>query len=221
VTPLPWSHTALEDFKNCPHAYHQKRVVKAVKEEPSEQIIWGNRVHKAFENRVARGDNLPSELDAHEPFFKQIVQVPGVTSTELQIALNRQLQPCAFFDKAVWFRGVVDFQKIREPKALVLDYKTGKPHSKFGQLKLFALYIFAQHPRVDEVTTQYYWVNSRTMSGETYTRDQIPALWGEFIPDLKQYAEAFRTDTWQRRPSGLCNGWCPVVSCEFWKPRKK
>ena len=35
-----------------------------------------------------------------------------------------------------------------------------------------------------------------------------------------QYAQAFKTDTWQPRPSGLCNGWCPVKTCEFWQPKR-
>jgi hypothetical protein len=40
------------------------------------------------------------------------------------------------------------------------------------------------------------------------------------VPDLKQYATAFKTDVWQPRQSGLCNGWCPVTECEFWKPKR-
>lgn len=220
MTPLPWSHTALDDFKNCPQSFYQKRVLKAYKEDPSEQLLWGNRVHKAFENRVVAGTALPPELEAHEPLFQSLGTTRGITFAEQKIALNRQLRPCSFFAKDVWFRGVIDYRKTNEPKALVVDYKTGKVHSKFDQLKLFAIWVFAQHPLVEEITTKYYWVNARLMTGETYTRDQIPALWATFIPDLKQYAEAFQTDTWQRRPSGLCNGWCPVQSCEFWKPRR-
>jgi hypothetical protein len=48
----------------------------------------------------------------------------------------------------------------------------------------------------------------------------MDALWSKFVPDLRQYMEAFKTETWQARPSGLCNGWCPVTECEHWKPKK-
>ena len=51
-------------------------------------------------------------------------------------------------------------------------------------------------------------------------RDQIDQLWAPFIGDLKQYMQAFREDIWQPRQSGLCNGWCPVTDCEFWKPKR-
>lgn len=220
VKPLPWSHTALDDFTNCPRAYHAKRVVKSVKEEPTEALLWGNRVHKAFELRLLQGTSLPAELAMHDTYLKGLSGLPGVALTEQQIALDRSLQPCAWFGERVWFRGVIDYIKLNEPKALVVDYKTGKMHNKFGQLKLFALYVFAQHRLVDEVEVRYYWTQTHTATKAVYTRDQIPRLWAEFTPQLKQYADAFRTDTWQPRQSGLCNGWCPVQSCEFWKPRR-
>ena len=67
---------------------------------------------------------------------------------------------------------------------------------------------------------EYYWTQTKTTNGMTITRDQIPAIWREFLPALKQYAEAYATDTWQPRQSGLCNGWCPVTDCEFWRPKR-
>jgi hypothetical protein len=35
------------------------------------------------------------------------------------------------------------------------------------------------------------------------------------VPDLKQMVEAYKTDTWQARQSGLCKRHCAVVDCEF------
>jgi hypothetical protein len=130
------------------------------------------------------------------------------------------MNPCGFFDKEVWFRGVIDYVKIHDGKALVLDYKTGKPHSKFGQLKLFAIHTFLAYPEVEVAEVKFYWTKTMSTTGERYHRDQMGDLWKHFIPNLRQYVEAFKTDTWQPRQSGLCNGWCPVKSCEFWKPRR-
>lgn len=220
MKPLPWSFTSLDDFVNCPRAYHAKRVAKTVKEEKTEAIIWGERVHKAFEERQRDGLVLPPELEEHEPFMAKLDKLYGVATTEEKIALNRQGQPCGFFDKDVWFRGVADYKKVADRHAFVVDYKTGKPHSKFKQLKLFALHTFAAHPEVELVGVRFYWTKTATDTGENYHRYQIPALWKEFIPDLKQYAEAFKSDTWQPRQSGLCHGWCPVKDCEFWKAKR-
>jgi hypothetical protein len=40
------------------------------------------------------------------------------------------------------------------------------------------------------------------------------------MPDIKQYQQAFVQDVWQARQSGLCHGWCPVTTCEYWKPKR-
>lgn len=220
MTPLPWSHTALDDFVNCPRAFHAKRVIKIIKEEKTEAMIWGEWVHKQFENRQAHSTPLPPELAEHEEYMLRLENMSGEAFTERKIALNRKAEPCGFFDKDVWYRGVIDYTKIAGNTALVVDYKTGKMHSKYQQLKSFALSTFAMFPEVFRVDVRYYWTKTKQATGEQYTRVMIPQLWQVFTPDLKQYVEAFKTDTWQPRPSGLCHGWCPVTDCEFWKPKR-
>lgn len=221
TTPKPWSHTALDDFVNCPRAYYEKRIAKSVTEPETPEMIWGTRVHKAFELRQLKGTKLPEELEEHEPFMKQLKALPGLMWAEQKVGLNRQAETCEFFAKDVWCRLVIDYKKVHRSSALIVDYKTGKPHSKFKQLKLFALHTFAEHPDVDDVNVLYYWTKTKTTSGEKYNREQIPMLWASFVPDLKQYMQAFKEDVWQPRPSGLCYGWCPVTGCEFWKPKRK
>lgn len=214
-TPLPWSYTSLDDFVNCPRAFYEKRVIKSVKEEEGEHLIWGNYVHKAFEDRIKDGVSLPPDLESHEILMEKLETMPGEHWTERKVALNKKVQPCDFFAKDVWFRGVIDFSKVWGEQAWIYDYKTGKPHSKFKQLKLFALHTFAQFPEVQYVETNFYWTKTETVTREHYKREQIAKLWLEFVPDLKQYVEAFKTDTWQPRRSGLCKNYCPVRGCEF------
>jgi len=220
MKPLPWSYTGLDDFINCPRAYHAKRVAKTVKEEETEQMRWGNIVHKHFELRQLHGTPLPAELVVHEAYMQKLQEMPGQSYTERKIALDKQAQPCGYFSEQVWFRGVIDFTCVERTTALIVDYKTGKQHSKFKQLKSFALHTFAEYPEVQKVEAKYYWTQTQATTGETYTRDMIPTLWAAFTPDLKQYVQAFKENVWQPRPSGLCNGWCPVTDCEFWKPKR-
>ena len=219
--PLPWSHTSLSDFINCPKAYHRKRIVKDVKEEETEALRWGSRVHKAFEDRIKFGWSLPSEMAQYEDYLAHLIQAPGLKRTERKIALSRGMEPCEFFSKDVWFRGVIDLSVTHNENVLLVDYKTGKPHSKFDQLRLFAIYAMLENPKVETVEARYYWTQTFSSTSEQYTRDQLGDLWKPFLPNLRQYAEAFKTDTWQPRPSGLCNGWCPVTDCEFWRPKRR
>jgi hypothetical protein len=218
MKPIAWSYSSLDDFCSCPRAFYEKRIAKSVREEQSEQMLWGNEVHKAFELRMIEKKPLPDTLAQHEDFLQRLEGLPGEFWAERKIALSRDFRPCTFFDKRTWFRGIIDYTKVHGDHALIMDYKTGKPHSKFKQLKLFALYIFMERPDVHTVHAEFYWTKTRTTTGETYSRDDN--LWQSFVPDLRQYAEAFKTDTWQPRQSGLCNGWCPVKECEFWKPRR-
>lgn len=222
VRPLPWSHTSLKQFKNCPKQFHQVRVLKAVKEEQGEAALWGERVHKHFEDRIAEGTSLPIELQQHEPYLAKLDAMAGEGFTEQKIALDMAAQPCGFFDKDVWFRGVIDYKKVHGPLALVADYKTGNPkNADPTQLKLFALHTFAAHPEVAVVKTQFYWTQTLSTTGETFARADVPKLWQTFLPDLKQYSAAFRDDVWQPRQTGLCNGWCPVTTCEYWRPKRR
>lgn len=216
-----WSFSALADFKNCPRAYYEKRVIKSVREEESPQMAEGNRVHKAFEDRQKDGLVLPPDLEVHEPYMRKLEDRPGETFTERRVALNTRLKPCTFFAKDVWERGIIDYTKVHEKRALIVDYKTGKPHTKPEQLALFALHVFYEHPEVQLADVRYYWTKTQSETRKVYGRSEIPEMWQMFTPDLKQYVEAFKTDTWQCRPSGLCYGWCPVTHCEHWKPKQR
>lgn len=224
MQPLPWSFTALEDFINCPFSYYHKRVLKSVKEERGEAQIWGEEVHKAFELRQGpQRQPLPAALSPHEPYMRQLDAADGVVQVERRVALNLHLAPTGFFSPDVWYRGVLDWQALNPDLnyAKVVDYKTGKPHTKDKQLKLFSLTVMHEYPWVQQVDTEYYWTQTRTVTTKTYTRDQLHEMWSAFVPDLRQYIEAFKTDTWQKRTSGLCNGWCPVQQCPNWRPKRQ
>ena len=221
MTPKPWSHSALSDFENCPRSFYEKRIAKSVVETKGVATIWGEQVHEHFENRLRDGAALPDNLAVHEGFMEHLSGLPGKRLVEAKIALDNKLRPCGFFDDNVWYRGVIDYGLVDGARAYLVDHKTGKHHSKFGQLKLFALHTLAAYPEVEEVRAEYYWTQTLTANGETYHRSQYAALWSEFLPALRQYAQAFHEDIWQPRQSGLCNGWCPVESCEFWKPKRR
>lgn len=221
MKPLPWSFTALEDFVNCPWSFHETRVTKRIKKDQNEHAIWGEFVHKAFEDRLADGVVLPDTLTEHEPYMERLEAMPGKGYTERKIAFDKLGRPCEFFDKDVWYRGVIDYSKIHGDTATLVDYKTGKVHSKYRQLKLFALHTFAMYPEVRTIDVRFYWTKALYQTGEQYKRGQIPLLWQDFLGDLKQYKQAFQEDVWQARPSGLCHGWCPVTDCSHWKPKRK
>lgn len=224
--PVPgWSHSALTDFENCPKQY---KVVKIDKRYPfvdTQETIWGRRVHKDFENRLLYSTPLPLDVAMHEDFLARFAAQPGELAGEERIALDTNLRGCAYFarDVQVWYRGQVDARKRDRARgfAHILDHKTGKVKNDFSQLKGFAMWEFLTQPDIHEVKVEFYWTQIRGANGETYYREQLPAILLEFAPRLRRYMEAHQYRNFPAKQSGLCNGWCPVTDCEFWRERRK
>jgi len=228
MRPLPWSHSALSDFLNCPKAYYHKRIAKDVVDPPNEAGQWGDYVHKEFEKYLNAWmplktvhHPLPDDLEHYREYLNAIAALPGKMYVECKYAITTQLLPCDFFAKDVWCRAILDVIHINGESASVIDHKTGKRKVNARQLKLSALMVFLHHPDVQAVKTGYFWLKDRVFDTEHYVRKNEAELWQEFLPDLNRYREAAQTMTFMPRPSGLCNGWCPVHACEFWKPKRR
>jgi len=215
-----WSHSALQTFEQCPRKYYYLKVAKSVKEVPSDAMTWGKTVHTHLEQRIRDGTPLPAILAPHEPIAAKIAASKGTVLVEQQLALTRDLQPTSWFDKSVWLRCILDVAIIGKAKAVILDWKTGKRKFENDQLKLFAITTFHHHPEIDTVDTGFVWLKENKIDKETFTREQLPELWQEFIPRVERLNLAFEHDRWPAKPSGLCS-WCPVGKdkCEFWKQR--
>lgn len=221
MTPLPWSHSALSDFLNCPKAYYHKRIAKDVVDPPNPAGLWGDYVHKQFQLYLeGELDALPSDIEQYTDYLEAIKLLPGDMRVECKYALSKKVQPCTFFAKDVWCRAIIDVLHINGDTARALDHKTGKRKPDSRQLKLTALMVLAHHPEINTVKTAYFWLTTRERDSETYTRDQWDELWGIFLPDLYKYKEAANLMAYNPKPSGLCNGWCPVHTCEYWKPKR-
>ena len=220
--PIPWSYSSLDKFTTCPAQFHALKVVKTAADVPGAAGEYGNYVHKAFELRLKDGTPLPADLAQHEDKLIELSLLPGEKFYEQRMALDRTLAPSAFFARHVWSRGVVDFLSVDGDRAWVVDYKTGKRVPTSKQLQLCALYVFHTYPAVQQVEGSYYMTmrDLKQPAPVVFTRAQIPELWAKFTPDLKQYVEAFKTDIWQERPSGLCRGWCPVTHCAHWEKKR-
>lgn len=214
-----WSYSALTGFETCPKQHYHLRVKKDIREAPSEAMQWGNRVHKALEDRVKTGRPLPDSLKQHEQLCQKFVNSRGVVTTEQRLALNADLEPTEYFARDVWLRGVFDVSVKRGPQVAIFDYKTGKRKPDSEQLKLFAAIAFASDKTVEVVHTTFLWLNSKEVDKQTFLAKEEPLIWQEFEPRVSAMEEAFETNYFPARPSGLCRGWCAVKHCEHWEPR--
>ena len=218
---LPWSHSSLESFKNCPKQYYHLKILKDYQDSPGQAAMWGDMFHKAAEAYLKGEAPIPEVLAGYTQYFHDIQALPGVLYVEQELALNRDMAPCGWAVPEMWCRGIVDVLVIDGDKAIILDHKTGKnrkPSSR--QLMLFALLVFAHYPAVRVCKTSFAWLKFKDDKGgyvdtEIFTRDQMPVMWQQFLPDLKQFVTAFKTETFTPRPSGLCKQYCVVKSCQY------
>lgn len=220
---VAWSHSAVELFRQCPRRYFETRVAKSVKDEfKGPKADWGTAVHKAMERRVRLGVALPSNMSQYEKVAGKLADMQGTLLTEQQLAINEQHEPVEWFAKNVWCRAIIDFCAIHPAgdKAMVLDYKTGKRKEDDGQLALCAAMIFDHYPEVDTVVSGFVWMGERAAFDKvTFKRKYADRLWGLYTPDVDRIEHAMDAGRWPEKPSGLCNGWCPVTQCKHHSKR--
>ncbi len=220
MKPLPFSWTHYDTFTTCPRQFYGKIVLKKFKEPETEALTWGRWVHEQFEKRQKHGCPLPQTLKEHEPFMTALTDMRGEMSCEEKVGISKDFKPCGFFDKNVWYRAAIDFKKLMPQMAYIVDYKTGKPKPKWGQLKLNALHTFMKHPEVKAVKAEFYWTQTKETSSQMFYRDKQSEMWAEFVPNLKQMLECYRAEEFPPRQNGLCKAYCPDLECEF-NGRKK
>ena len=237
MTPKPWSISALDCHANCAWQYHEKYVAKNLPaEEKSSEQNWGIYVHKQFENYltsapaklgdlIARksGYEMPYDLRMHTTYLDGLLQKDGILFAEREVALRRQpFGPCGKWDNKVWWRGVLDCTVVEaeESRATIADWKTGKKHDHWDQQAIYAVWTFTAHPEVQLVNAQFYWTQTCEVTKKVWGRHEMDGLVGMFAPKLQAYVQSFKTDTWPKKQSGLCKGWCPVTTCQFWEPKR-
>lgn len=226
MIPKPWSFSSLSDYRNCPRQYHRKRIAKDVEDVVNLAGKWGDYCHRKFEIALnaflATGKLLlPRNLQEYLPYLQRVVRTPGRMLVERKYAITKQLTPTTWDAADMWCRGIIDVLHIDGSVAHALDHKLGKRRENSDQLKLFALLVFIHHPEVDTVHTAYAWLAEGKRDTKTFQRSDQDWMWAGFVADLTRYRNSFKTMTFDPKPSGLCNGWCPVTDCEYWKPKRK
>jgi hypothetical protein len=221
--PRPFSFSSLSTFANCPEQFHHRYVLKDLPPEvETKEQVYGTDTHLHFQHRLENSTPLPEHLKAHEAKMQQMLGQDGIFWCEEKVGLSKRLQPCRWEDPDILWRGIIDWRLVdaASQTATLVDFKTGKVKPKWDQLAMFAIHTFAHFPNVELVNAQFYWTQTGETSKKVWSRAEVNELWLMFAGDLKQYIEAFKTDVWQMRPSGLCRGWCPVKTCIHWKPKR-
>jgi hypothetical protein len=182
---------------------------------------YGTEVHKALEDYVRDGTPLAKNYERFGPIVDALLEAPGTRHAELELALRKDGTPCDFRAPDYWVRGIIDLLILDGSTAYIVDYKTGSakyPDAK--QLKLMALMTFAHFPEVNYIKAGLLFLAHDVFIDEAYRREDIDKLWGAFTPSVARLETSSAINVWPANPTPLC-GWCPVDTCEYYKPRRR
>lgn len=213
--PFSWSYSKLKNYRVCPKRHFHADIKKDFKDELGDNLILGNMAHEALANAVAKGEPLPERFTKYQHWVDRILNDSDESTilVEQKLAITEDFKPCEFFASNAWFRGVIDVAKIKGRAALVADYKTGKVVEDSVQLALFAQLVFAHHPDVQKIRTEFIWLGDDITTREDFKRSDMPELWAALMPDVAQLKQAHDAGDYPATPNHLCRKWCPVTIC--------
>lgn len=227
MKPKAISYSALSSFENCGFQYYNRYLLKKFKDgEKSDKQDWGDEVHKQFDARMSIKTPLTDGLAEHETYMQKLDRYAGgdgVVFTEIKGALNTKLECIDFMSTDAFMRVIIDFVSVvrRGDALLTVDYKSGKEREGMErQLMMDAIYLWRLFPQVNIVDARFYYTSTKIERRHVWSRDQEPELWEVLLPTISQFKHAYATDTWPKRKSGLCRGWCEVQDCPNWEPKR-
>ena len=218
ATKPTWSFSSIKTFDQCPKKYYHLKVAKDYKEDfDTQPILYGNEFHKAAEEYIGQAVTLDPRFEFARPVLDKLNNMKGEKLCEYRMGLTADLEPCGFFDKDVWWRGVSDLTILNRETgvAKVIDYKTGKSakYAEKGQLELMALATFKHFPEIKVVKGGLLFVVCNAFIKDTYTIENEATLWQKWLGEYGKMEQAYEVDTWNPRPSGLCRAHCIVLEC--------
>jgi hypothetical protein len=220
-----WSYSSIKTFEQCPKKYFHLKVVKDVKDNPGPEAVYGTEVHLAAEEFIRDGKPVPDKYGFILPVVERLAKFPGEKRVEMKLGIRKEgneFSPCSFFDKEVWYRGIIDLLIVNGERAHLLDYKTGKnaKYADMKQLDLMAGAVFVHYPEVQEIKSGLLYVVSNEFPKKTHVREKLNEYLSVFDEQLGRLDDAMENGVFNPKSGPLC-GWCPVVECAHWKPKRK
>jgi hypothetical protein len=220
-----WSYSSIKTFDQCPKKYFHLKVAKDVKDTPGEAAQYGTDFHEAAEMFIKDGTPIPPKFERYASVVEALASFPGQKHTELKLGVRKTdtgYEPCGFFDEGVWWRGIVDLLIVNDELAHMIDYKTGKnaKYADMKQLDLMAGAIFVHFPEVKKIKSGLAFVVSNEFPKKTHLITEKSQYLSVFDDQLDQLEAAMQNGVWNPKSGPLC-GWCPVVSCEHYKPPRR
>lgn len=211
--PFAWSYSKLKNFETCPKRSWHYDHAKDIKEEESEQLQYGNTVHKVLAEAIEGKAPLPKHFSHLQPWVDKVTAGGNKILVEQQLAITKDFGPTEWFGKDAWYRGIGDVIKVAGPVAAAVDWKTGKINEDGVQLALMAACVFAHHPEIQKIRTEFVWLKEDATTRADFSRADMPKVWSGVLPRVQALENAVKMVEFPPKPGFLCRKWCGVTSC--------
>lgn len=214
---IRFSHSSLKDFENCARRFHEVKVLKKYPFQETEQTRYGTEVHAAIENYIRNETPLPPQFKAFQPVVDAVLSKEGRRFPELEMAVTKDLEPCAWDHESAWARGISDLTIVNDDNltAWVVDWKTGNDrYPDRDQLVLMSLMTFIWFPHVRKVNSALLFIVKGSMVKMQMRREQAETFWWKYRERIARLEASYTNNVWNPNRTPLC-GWCQVVGCEF------
>lgn len=216
--PFAWSFSRLTAFEQCPRRFFHLNVRRDVREEVTEQVSWGMRVHEKLATALKARASVPLEVPSAHKAFEMIQRISTPDAKlllEEKFAVDERLKQVDWASPQAWLRGIVDAAVVGQTAALAVDWKTGAKKPKSEQLGLMAVLLFAAYPELKVVNTAYVWLREASYTCERFTRQDAAELIERLRPRVEAMEAAMVVGDFPPNPSGLCRRHCPVTMCAY------
>lgn len=212
------SYSLTNEFVNCPHKAYHRFIAKDIPFIKTDEMVYGDEIHKALEKRLAQGKALGPDNRTLNKAYKYCLTLNDIGNlnypirVEYFIGMRIDASPCAWDDDKVWFRGKADVAAIVPAQGWLIDWKTGNKREDPFELECQAMLLHAHHPNVASWVGEYFWFKENYPYGLRHTLDpmqtyqKVARIYGEM-------AECWKRDEWPKRKNPLCP-WCAVSTCE-------
>jgi CRISPR/Cas system-associated exonuclease Cas4 (RecB family) len=212
----PYTFSKINTYETCPRKFKFQYIDKV--SGPfvyNEALIKGNAVHSILEALPDKHNG--KYYDKYKHIVDEFLQT-GIGkryfevrhSKEQRIALNNVLEPCAYNDNNVIFRGIVDYVTIITNIIILVDWKTGFKKEftsqSFLQLLLYAIYFFQKY-KINDILLSYVYIEHNHENTLLLNRSEL----NNYKNTLLNIVSNIETDlTYDKNITPLCS-WCDFM----------
>lgn len=201
----PWGYSKLETFEKCPQKFKFQFMDK-LPQPGSPAMERGSKMHENIESYL--NGWVPSLIPECQSFQQAIAGLKdGKFQAEQAIGLDKDWHKLPdWFHMSTWLRAKADAMYLQGNVLIVVDFKSGKYRiPSTDQVELYAIVGGALYPEVEQVTAEYWYLDTGEVYSKDYTQDELKALRKKFEARV---VPMYTNETWNPQPSTECR-WCP------------